>query len=122
MFVADIPNVTWPATGSWMLGLIGVLAVVNLIFGVANSARRLFAKHPPVDDQLARIESDCKREAAQASQRCETRHESIKAAMDEKFRDLALERARSIGQLHDKINTVAADVAFIRGKLSKSTE
>jgi len=122
MIFADIPNAAWPATGAWMLGLIGVLAVVNLVFGVVNSARRLFAKHPPVDEQLARIESECKREAAQASQRCEARHESLKAAMDEKFRDLALERARSIGELHVKINTVAADVAFIRGKLSKFTE
>jgi hypothetical protein len=101
-----------------MLGLIGALAVVNLIFGVANSARKLFAKHPPVDDQLARIEGECKRESAQAAIRCEARHEALKSVMDEKFRDLALERARSIGELHEKINTVAADVAFIRGKLS----
>jgi len=105
-----------------MIGLIGCLAVANLILGVANAAKKLFAKHPPVDEQLARIESDYKHEMAQASLRCEARHESVKAVMDEKFRDLALERARSIGDLHEKINTVAADVAFIRGKLSKFHE
>ena len=102
-----------------MLGLIGALSVVYLILGVANSARKLFAKHPPVDDQLARIELDCKRESAQVSLRCESRHEAVKAAMDEKFRDLAIERARSMAELHEKINTVATDVAFIRGTLSQ---
>ena len=109
-FFADVPSVPWPATGAWMLGLIGALAVVHLIFGVANSARKLFAKHPPIDDQLV-----------QMSLRCEARHETLKAATDEKFRDLAIDRARSIGELHEKINTVAADVAFIRGKLSNDS-
>ncbi len=94
------PPVPWAVTGNWLLGLIGVLSVVYLGLGLAWQCKKLFGKHPPVEEQF--------------------RHEieALRAEMDERFRELALERARNISELSEKIIRVGEDVAFIRGKLA----
>ncbi len=103
MIFAQIENppVPWPVTGNWFLGLIGVLAVVYLVLGVAWQCKKLFGTHPPLEEQF-RGEID-----------------ALQTEMDERFRELALERARNICELSDKINRVGEDVAFIRGKMAK---
>ena len=112
-----VETIPWPITGHWLLGLIGVLSVAYLILSVAQTSRRLFGKHPPIGEELARIDQELRRDLARAAQDCERRHSGLRREMDERFRDLALERVRSLGELHEKINAVGADVAFIRGKL-----
>jgi hypothetical protein len=66
-----------------------------------------------------RIDQELRRDLARATRECERRHEMLHKEMDERFRELAIDRARSLGDLHEKINGVAADVAFIRGKIQK---
>jgi len=116
----DVTAVPWPVTGNWLLGLIGVLSVACLVLGVAQQSRRLFGKHPPLSQELARIDQDLRLELSRARQDCERRHTCLRSEVEERFRDLAIDRARSLGELHEKINAVASDVAFIRGKLAKS--
>jgi|GEM_PF-1359181 len=113
----QIDTIPWPVTGNWLLGLIGVLTVAYLILGVAQLSRRLFAKHPPIGEELIRIDQDLRRDLEKAAQECERRHGGLRREMEERFRELTIERVRSLGELHEKINGVAADVAFIRGKL-----
>jgi hypothetical protein len=113
------PQIPWPVTGNWLLGLIGALSVVYLALGVAQQCRRLFAKHPPISEELVRIDQNLRHELLRATQDCERRHSAVRTEMDERLRELGLERARSLGELHEKINGVVEDVAFIRGKLAK---
>ena len=103
MMISQIenPSVPWPVTGNWLLGLVGVLAVVYLILGVAWQCKKLFGKNPPLEERF-REELD-----------------ALQFDMDERFRELALERARSINELSDKIIRVGEDVAFIRGKMAQ---
>jgi hypothetical protein len=117
--IAQLSSVPWPLAGNWFLGLVGVLGVAWLVLGVAHQSRRLFGKHPPLGEELARIDQELRRDLARVAKECEHRHEIIHNEMDERFRELAVERARSLGDLHEKINGVAADVAFIRGKIEK---
>ena len=122
---ADIPTVPWTLTGNFTLGLIGVLSVVYLILGVSSQTKKLFAKNPPVSDELSSIRVDLVR----ADERCQNRHNSTVALLtaergvtDEKFRDIANDRQRSLRELHEKINEVGKNVAFIRGIISSKTK
>jgi hypothetical protein len=117
--LAQISPVPWPMAGNWFLGLIGVLGVAYLVLGVAHQSRRLFGKHPPLGEEIARIDQELRRDLARAARECERRHEAARSDLGERFRELALERERNLGELHEKINFVAADVAFIRGKIEK---
>lgn len=114
---SQIETIPWPVTGNWLLGLIGVLTVAYLVLGVAQLCRRLFAKHPPIGEELIRMDQDLRRDLEKTAQECERRHGGLRREMEERFRELTIERVRSLGELHEKINGVAADVAFIRGKL-----
>lgn len=116
---AQIAPVPWPLTGHWFVGLIGVLGVVYLVLGVAQQCRRLFGKHPPIGEELTRVNHDLRNDLARVAMDCERRHGSLHDELDERFRELSLERTRSLGELHEKINGVASDAAFIRGKLQK---
>jgi len=113
------PPIPWPLTGNWVLGLIGVLAAVYLVLGVAGQCQKLFGKNPPLSDELLRIDRQARADLAQTAQDCERRHSTLRHEMDERLREIAVERTRNLGELHEKINAVAADVAFIRGKFSK---
>lgn len=108
-------------TGNWFLGLIGVLSVACLVLGVAQQSRRLFGKHPPLSEEVNRMDQERRREMLLVTQDCERRHTTLRGEMDERFRDLAIENARSLGELHEKINAVASDLAFIKGKLASKS-
>src|SRR5690349_7303048 len=116
---AQISPVPWPLTGNWFVGLIGVLGVVYLVLGVAQQCRRLFGKHPPIGEELSRVNQELRNDLTRVAMDCERRHSSLHNELDERFRELAVERTRSLSELHEKINGVAGDVAFIRGKLQK---
>jgi hypothetical protein len=100
-------TIPWPITANWLLGLTGALALSYLALEVTARCRKVFGKNPPISDQITRLASDCER-----------RHEILRGEMDERFREYTIERARSLADLYEKINRVAEDVAFIRGKIS----
>jgi hypothetical protein len=102
-------TIPWPITANWLLGLTGALAVSYLALEVTSHCRKLFGKKEStnVTDDLKRLAADCER-----------RHEILRGEMDERFREFTIERARSLADLYEKINRVAEDVAYIRGKMS----
>ena len=116
---AQVSPVPWPLTGNWFVGLVGVLGVVYLVLGVAHQCRRLFGKHPPIGEELIRVDNQLRHDLARFSHDCERRHGALHDELDERFRELTIERTRSLGDLHEKINGVAGDVAFIRGKIQQ---
>jgi Mg2+ and Co2+ transporter CorA len=109
MIYAQLPTIQWSTTGEWLIGAVAVLAGSNLLFSTINAVKKLFARHASIDEQLATIYSDFKKEINAVSQKCEARHEVVQNSMDKK-----------LSELHEKINTVASDVAYIRGMISKS--
>jgi hypothetical protein len=111
-------NIPWPITANWLLGLTGALGMTYLGLEVTARCRKLFGKQPPVSEEIARLDGELRRSVSQATQDCERRHDALRGEMDERFRELTIERARSLANLYEKINRVAEDVAFIRGKLS----
>jgi len=122
IMTSQIPPIQWPVSGEWLVGLIGVLGVVYLILGVVYQGRLLFGKHPPLSEEVSRIYQELRRELASTNQVCEQRHGALRVEVDERFRDLSLERVRSLGELHEKINMVAGDIAFIRGRLAAQSQ
>jgi len=125
IFAQSLPSVPWPVTGAWMLGLIGVLAVAYLVLGVLNAGKKLFGKTPPISEEFAQFRHEVQAEIKSQNEACATCRNQLlsliqaeRAMTDEKLRAADLDRHRSLGELHEKINTMAADVAFIRGKLT----
>jgi len=100
-------TIPWPITANWLLGLTGALALSYLALEVTARCRKLFGKNQTVTDDIKRLSADCER-----------RHELLRGEMEERFREFTIERARSLADLYEKINRVAEDVAYIRGKIS----
>jgi len=100
-------NIPWPITAQWLLGLTGALGFAYLALEVTARCRKLFGKAAPLSDDIKRLAADCER-----------RHETLRCEVEERFREFTVERARSISDVYEKINRVAEDVAYIRGKIS----
>jgi hypothetical protein len=134
ILLAQISNqIEWPVMGSWTLGFLGVMAMLSLVLAVWIQCRKLFGKHPPISEELAAIREDfakSEKRWGEKLDRSETKFEeridSImrvieedKRAVNERFRETSLDKQRSVSELHEKVNKVASDVAFIRGLLTK---
>ena len=76
----------------------------------AALGKGLFVRKPSIDAEFA-TKKDVQRTDAKIAE--------LRADVDEKFESLQIERQRNIGELHDKINGVAGDVAFIRGRMER---
>ena len=92
------------------------MAVVSFGLSIIANYRKVFGRRPPVDEELNKI-----REAARTGNAAlwrETRE--IRAAIDQRFSDLAIERQRTLESLYDKgINPLREDVHRILGILEE---
>ena len=114
MILAELtPQVPWNTTGTFTLGLIGVLAVIALVLNVALASKKLFGKHPPIHEELHAI----RLEFTQALANQEREHKiSVKgaykkieeeaAARADEFRTLALERERNLKTIRDDFEAI----------------
>jgi hypothetical protein len=100
-------HIPWPITANWLLGLTGALGLSYLALEVTARCRKLFGTRAPSNDDIKRLAADCER-----------RHETLRGELDERVREFTIERARSLSDLYEKINRVAEDVAYIRGRMS----
>lgn len=103
----------WDTTGHFMLGLIGVLGVVLIIMQIAVASRKLFGKHPPIEQELKAVRDEF--QSADASLARALKDECCKR--EEAFANLTIERARTLGQLHRKMNGISRNVYLIAGKM-----
>jgi len=52
------PDIHWRSTLYVLGGLVGLLSVVWLILSVAIACKKLFGKHPPVHEELAKLREE----------------------------------------------------------------
>ena len=124
--IAQIPEIPWNVTFFVLLGLIGILAVVALVFTVLLQGKKLFGKNPPVHEEIRAIRAEFS--AALKDMANKTRI-SVKGAYneiekesekrEEGFRELNLDRERKWLQLTNEIKTLGNKLSFFEGKHSK---
>lgn len=100
--LSQISDVNPGALRDWLVILAGLL-------GIAVLVKQLFPKRtPPLEAEFA-----TKKDVKETDRKID----SLRKDVDDRFEGLQIERARNLGELHEKINGVAGDVAFIRGKM-----
>lgn len=101
LFFAQLDAASPNAIKDWLIVLGGVM-------GIALLAKQLFMRSPSIEAEFA-----TKKDVRETDRKIV----ELRADVDEKFESLQIERQRNLGELHEKINDVAADVAFIRGRM-----
>ncbi len=60
------PNIptSWPETIKWIVGAMGALTIVYLIFATLNQGKKLFGRKPPMDEQVELLDRDLRKDMA----------------------------------------------------------
>ncbi len=100
-FLAQLQDASPNAIKDWLIVLGGVM-------GIALLAKQLFMRNPSIEAEFA-----TKKDVRETDRKIA----ELRADVDEKFESLQIDRQRTLSELHEKINDVRDDVAFIRGKM-----
>jgi len=121
-FFAQVPEVPWSATGSWMVGLIGVLGVVYLGLGVWSQIKKLFGQTPPMHEALEQRDKALRKmifaSEAAMKERIQNERERIDV-LEQRYLEMQIDRERKWATLQKSISELAEMVAFIRGTLKE---
>jgi len=121
-FFAQVPEVPWSATGSWMVGLIGVLGVVYLGLGVWSQIKKLFGQTPPMHEALEQRDKALRKmifaSEAGLKERIQTERVRIDQ-LEQRYLEMQIDRERKWSVLQKSISELAEMVAFIRGTLKE---
>ncbi len=108
------PAATWEQIAYAGAGLVGLVGVAGLVLGVAEKARKVFARNPAADAAFA-SRDDLKEQ----EHLLKTEIREWIARLEQHLEDAELRHARAIGALHEKVNKVAEDTAYLRGKIEE---
>jgi len=118
LFLADIA-VPWPATQSWLLGLLGAASFLYVILGTINQGRKLFGRTPPIDEDLQRLNSSLKKELKDQTDTLTDAMGDLQQKTEDAISEMRIDRLRTWEALKGEIGEVKTEVAFIRGSLQK---
>ena len=97
-----------------MMGLVALFGCVGLLFRVANDARTLFGRQPPLDNDVRKIEVRVARLEV-VMERLATREaltqleRDFRQTLEEKFQALDAKRSRDTAELHRHVETTAGN-------------
>jgi hypothetical protein len=113
-----------PMAVQWLVGLGAASAFLLGLLHTAKICRDLFGRKPALNEELDKRETALrldwdKRESMLRMEMSQFRMnlDQQKQQVDQRFADLELQRSRSLGELHEKINKVVKAVARIQGRL-----
>lgn len=143
----EILPLQWPSVMPWLMGAVGVMAIIYLAFSTVIAGRKLFGKHPPMDEQLETLDRSLRKQITDGDKQVANQVESLREDFEEQFDELAVARRdhdrvlvqnfKELGeklgeQTHeltsaaqrrtDTINEKITDLAVAIGKLDERTE
>lgn len=80
------PDMNWPATLKFIVGLVGLLMIIWLVFSVAIAWKKLFGRRPPISEEIAKLETKVHQQVLES-------YEGAYKAADEAKAQVALVRA-----------------------------
>lgn len=115
-------NIQWPATLQFIIGLVGLLSIVTLIFGVVLQAKKLFGRNPPIGDDLKNLRSEIYQ--SKNSLRKEFKESMAKeshriTALEDLYREMQIDRERKWAELQKEYQQLEKTLAFIRGRFEQ---
>jgi uncharacterized protein YicC (UPF0701 family) len=95
-----------------MVGLIVIFGCVGLLLRVANDAKAVFGRRPPLDSDVRKIEARVARlevvmERLATKEALSQLERDFRQTLDEKFQALDARRSRDAGELHKHVEATA---------------
>jgi hypothetical protein len=97
-----------------IMGLVGLFGCIGLLFRVANDARSLFGRQPPLDNDVRKIEARVARLEV-VMERLATREalaqleRDFRETLEEKFQALDAKRSRETADLHKHVELLSGN-------------
>jgi|SRR5438477_13043846 len=114
MLLADsIPTIPWQQVIYVAGGLFGLLGVAGVVLGVVEKARRVFGCRPGLEEFASR------QDLKEQDQLLKHEMRLLGAKLEQQIGDAEVSHSRAMGALHEKINKVAEDTAYLRGKIEE---
>lgn len=117
-----LPNVPWGTTGTFMLGLIGVIGVAVLVVQLVLGLKKLLGRTPPFHEELDKRDKAIRRQVFAVENNLKAAHaENTKRieALEERYDEMQKDRERKWSELKEDINGVGQTLAYIRGKIDE---
>jgi hypothetical protein len=85
-----------------------------LLLGVVDKAKKLFGRKPPLEAEFA-----SRQDLKEQDQLLKSEIRLLSARLEQQIGDAEINHSRAMGALHEKINKVAEDTAYLRGKVEE---
>ena len=112
--LADLTPIPWPQILYVAGALFGMLGVAGLVLGVIDKAKRVFGRRPPLEAEFA-----SRLDLKEQDQLLKNEMRLLGARLEQQIGDAEITHSRAMSALHEKINKVAEDTAYLRGKIEK---
>lgn len=118
MLAADIQ---WPQTTQTLVGIVGLLAIVSLVFSVVIKSKKLFGRNPPIGDDLKSLRSEIYQ--SKNSLRKEFKESMAKEShritmLEELYREMQMDRERKWAELQKELHEVEITIAMLTERIS----
>ena len=113
MLAETIPTIPWQQVIYVAGGLFGLVGVAGVVLGVVEKGKKVFGRPPPFDEFASR------QDLKEQDQLLKHEMRLLGARLEQQIGDAEISHSRAIGALHEKINKVAEDTAYLRGKIEE---
>ena len=124
MILAQLqPELDWSSALKTLVGIVGLLMVVWLVFSVAIAWKKLFGRRPPIGDELDKLEARVRSEimdtysrAFKNAEEAKLASHAVRAEMDERFEKLNQDRQRSLAGINQAFRDIERGLGRLEGK------
>lgn len=118
MLAADIQ---WPQTTQTLVGIVGLLAIISLVFSVVIKSKKLFGRNPPIGDDLKSLRSEIyqsKNSLRKEFREVITKESHRITALEELYREMQMDRERKWKELQTELHEVEITIATLTERVS----
>lgn len=111
----NLPPIPWSTTGTFTLGLIGLLSVSGLMLWIYNQAKKAFGRNPPMHEELDKRDRALRKMIFASEVNMKERI----TRLENLYAEMQADRLRKWEELQTQMNELGNTLAFIRGKFER---
>ena len=123
------PNIPELTTWHALLGLLGIIAVANMVLWFVSLTKQVFGRKPTLEEEMNTNAKSLRSEIYQAKnsalKEMGSRHAAIEARtaiLEARHEEMQLDRERKWKELQHEISEMRETMAFIRGRFEKKDQ